>query len=180
MDIRGKFIHYRTTGRRPAGVELLAQISVSWKSVMAIRQAGTTRDADGGERWPAAVASLIVGAAFIALWFWFLYFLKKRTVPTNRLLLLGIVLAGPLSFLAIELGWMVTEFGRQPWVIYGYLRTKDAVTTAPWLNISFLIFTLIYVLLAVALTRLLLGVARSPLPKVEMPGTSQQPEKAGV
>ena len=75
---------------------------------------------------------------------------------------------------------MVTEFGRQPWVIYGYLRTKDAVTTAPWLNISFLIFTLIYVLLAVALTRLLLGVARSPLPKVEMPGSAQQPEKAGV
>ena len=119
-------------------------------------------------------------ALFVALLFWFLYFLKKRIVPTNRVMLWGIVLAGPLSFLAIELGWMVTEFGRQPWVIYGYLRTKDAVTTAPWLNISFLIFTLIYVLLSVALTRLLLGVARSPLPKVEMPGNSQQPEKAGV
>jgi cytochrome d ubiquinol oxidase subunit I len=119
-------------------------------------------------------------ALFIALVFWLLYFLKKRTVPTNRLLLLGIVLSGPLSFLAIELGWMVTELGRQPWTIYGYLRTKDAVTTAPWLNISFLIFTLIYVLLAVALIRLLLGVARSPLPEVEMPGTTQQPERAGV
>ncbi len=119
-------------------------------------------------------------ALFIALLFWLLYFLKKRTVPTNRLLLLGIVLAGPLSFLAIELGWMVTELGRQPWTIYGYLRTKDAVTTAPWLNISFLIFTLIYVLLAVALIRLLLGVARSPLPKVEVPGTLQQQERAGV
>ena len=117
---------------------------------------------------------------FVALLFWLLYFLKKRTVPTNRLLLMGIVLAGPLSFLAIELGWMVTELGRQPWTIYGYLRTKDAVTTAPWLNISFLIFTLIYVLLAVALIRLLLGVASSPLPKVEVPGTLQQQEKAGV
>ncbi len=119
-------------------------------------------------------------ALFIALLFWFLYFLKKRTVPTNRLLLIGIVLAGPLSFLAIELGWMVTELGRQPWTIYGYLRTKDAVTTAPWLNISFLIFTLIYVLLAVALIRLLLGVARSPLPKVKVPGTLQEQERAGV
>lgn len=117
---------------------------------------------------------------FVALLFWLLYFLKKRTVPTNRLLLMGIVLAGPLAFLAIELGWMVTELGRQPWTIYGYLRTKDAVTTAPWLNISFLIFTLIYVLLAVALIRLLLGVASSPLPKVEVPGTLQQQEKAGV
>ena len=119
-------------------------------------------------------------ALFVALIFWFLYFLKKRTVPTNRVLLWGVVLAGPLSFLAIELGWMVTELGRQPWVIYGYLRTKDAVTTAPWLNISFLIFTFIYVLLAVALISLLLRVARSPLPKVEMPGTAQKPERAGV
>jgi cytochrome bd ubiquinol oxidase subunit I len=119
-------------------------------------------------------------ALFVALLFWFLYFLKKRTVPANRIMLWGIVLAGPLSFLAIELGWMVTELGRQPWVIYGYLRTKDAVTTAPGLNISFLLFTLIYVLLAVALIRLLLGVARSPLPKVEMPGDNQQPERAGV
>jgi cytochrome d ubiquinol oxidase subunit I len=119
-------------------------------------------------------------ALFVALVFWFLYFLKKRTISTNRILLWGIVLAGPLSFLAIELGWMVTEFGRQPWVIYGYLRTKDAVTTAPGLNISFFVFSLVYVLLAVALIRLLLEVARSPLPKVELPGNKQQPESAGV
>src|SRR6266516_1973597 len=119
-------------------------------------------------------------AFFVALIVWFLYFLKQRTVPTNRVMLWAVVLAGPLSFLAIELGWMVTELGRQPWVIYGYLRTQDAVTTAPWLNISFLIFTLIYVLLAVALISLLLRVARSPLPEVEIPGNVQKPERAGV
>lgn len=118
-------------------------------------------------------------ALFVALIFWFLYWRKKRTVPGNRVMLWAIVLAGPLSFLAIELGWMVTEFGRQPWVIYGFLRTKDAVTTAPGLNISFLVFTLIYVLLSVALIRLLLGVARSPLPKVEMPGNAEESERAG-
>jgi cytochrome d ubiquinol oxidase subunit I len=118
-------------------------------------------------------------ALFVALIFWFLYWRKKRSVPANRVMLWAIVLAGPLSFLAIELGWMVTEFGRQPWVIYGFLRTKDAVTTAPGLNISFLVFTLIYVLLSVALIRLLLGVARSPLPKVEMPGNAEESERAG-
>jgi cytochrome d ubiquinol oxidase subunit I len=105
---------------------------------------------------------------------------RRRVVPENRLLLWGIVLAGPLSFLAIELGWMVTEFGRQPWTIYGILRTKDAVTTAPWLNISFLVFSLIYVLLAAALIRLLIGVARSPLPKVEPIDREEQPQRAGV
>jgi cytochrome d ubiquinol oxidase subunit I len=79
-----------------------------------------------------------------------------------------------LAFLAIELGWMVTELGRQPWVIYGYLRTRDAVTTAPWLNVSFLIFSLVYILLAVALIWLLLQVARRPLPQVKVVGDSYQ------
>ena len=105
----------------------------------------------------------------------------KRKVPTNRLLLLGVLLTGPLSFLAIEFGWMVTEIGRQPWVIYGYLRTKDAVTTSPWLNYSFFVFSLIYLLLAVTLVWMLLRVARSPLPEVNTPGqTEQQPETVGV
>ena len=117
---------------------------------------------------------------FVAMLFWFLYWRKKRTVPENRWLLWGIVLSGPLSFLAIELGWMVTEIGRQPWVISGFLRTKDAVTTAPGLNISFLVFSCIYVLLAAALISLLLSVARSPLPKVEAIGQSQEQERAGI
>ncbi|GCF08897.1 cytochrome ubiquinol oxidase subunit I [Dictyobacter arantiisoli] len=107
-------------------------------------------------------------ALLMALLFWGYYLLKKFTMPSNRLLLLGIVIAGPLSFLAVELGWMVTEIGRQPWTIYGYLRTKDAVTTAPLLNLSFVIFSLIYILLGVALVWLLLKVARRPLPQVSI------------
>lgn len=80
---------------------------------------------------------------------------------------------------------MVTELGRQPWVIYGYLRTKDAVTTAPWLNISFAVFSFIYVILAVTLVYLLLRMARSSLPKMEWAevasGKGLNPvEKAGV
>jgi cytochrome d ubiquinol oxidase subunit I len=115
----------------------------------------------------------MVGSGFFALLigsvFWLLYFRRKRIVPENRLLLWGIVLAGPLSFVAIELGWIVTELGRQPWVIYGILRTADAVTTAPGLNISFAIFSGIYVVLAITLTMLLLRLERQPLPKQEWP-----------
>ena len=106
-------------------------------------------------------------ALFIGLVFWLLYFWRKRAVPMNRLLLAGITLAGPLAFLAIELGWMVTELGRQPWVIYGMLRTSDAVTTAPGINISFLVFSCVYVVLAITLIWLLLRLARTPLPKLE-------------
>ena len=128
----------------------------------------------------------MVGSGFFALLiggvFWLLYFRRKRVVPENRLLLWGIVLAGPLSFVAIELGWMVTELGRQPWVIYNFLRTQNAVTTAPGLNISFAIFSGIYVVLAITLTVLLLRLARSPLPKQEWPVlvSSSSEERAGT
>jgi cytochrome bd ubiquinol oxidase subunit I len=128
----------------------------------------------------------MVGSGFFVLFiagvFWLLYFRSKRVVPETRLLLWGIVLAGPLSFIAIELGWMVTELGRQPWVIYGFLRTQDAVTTAPGLGISFAIFSGIYVVLAVTLTVLLLRLARSPLPKQEwsLLVSSSSDEKVGT
>jgi cytochrome d ubiquinol oxidase subunit I len=113
----------------------------------------------------------MVGSAFFALFiavvFWLLYFLRKRVIPENRWLLRGIVLAGVLSFVAVELGWIVTEEGRQPWVIYGFLRTRDAVTTAPFLNISFLIFVVIYIVLSITMIILLVRQARLPLPKME-------------
>jgi len=125
------------------------------------------------------VASGLFGL-LVALVFWGLYWFQKRTFPENRLLLRGIVLAGPLAFLAIELGWMVTEFGRQPWVIYNYLLTKDAVTPAPWLNVSFLVFSLVYILLSAALIWLLLQVARRPLPRVKVVGEGYQVTESTV
>lgn len=139
--------------------------------------------------WPsvalvhASFDGMVASGSFIllvAIVFWALYWLKKRTIPEGRVMLGGVLLAGPLAFLAIELGWMVTELGRQPWTIYGYLRTKDAVTTAPLLNVSFLVFTLIYILLAWALIALLLRVARSPIPAVQTVDQARVPEEVGV
>jgi cytochrome d ubiquinol oxidase subunit I len=106
-------------------------------------------------------------ALFVAALFWLLYFMSKRRIPENRWLMRGIVLAGILSFVAVELGWMVTEEGRQPWVIYGFLRTRDAVTTAPFLNITFLVFVFIYIVLSITMIVLLLRQTRLPLPKLE-------------
>ncbi len=101
---------------------------------------------------------------FVGLLFWLLYFWRKRrVVPENKWLLRGIVLAGPAAFLAVELGWMTTEEGRQPWVIYGFLRVQDAVNPAQWIGVSFIIFSLIYILLGTTLIILLLRLARSPL-----------------
>ncbi|MFL5657713.1 MAG: cytochrome ubiquinol oxidase subunit I [Ktedonobacteraceae bacterium] len=59
---------------------------------------------------------------------------------------------------------MVTEEGRQPWIVYGLVRTRDAVNPAQWMNVSFLVFSCIYVLLGVTLIVLLLMLARNPKP----------------
>jgi cytochrome d ubiquinol oxidase subunit I len=113
----------------------------------------------------------MVGSGFFALLiavvFWLLYFRRKRVIPENRWLLRGILLSGILGFLAVEFGWIVTEEGRQPWVIYGYLRTGNAVTPAPFLDITFLVFVLIYVVLSITMIVLLLRQGRRPLPKME-------------
>jgi len=53
----------------------------------------------------------------------------------------------PLGFVALEAGWMVTEVGRQPWIIYRLLRTAEAVTPVPGLGVTFAILAALYVTL---------------------------------
>src|SRR5436853_646655 len=81
--------------------------------------------------------------------------LKHRRLPDNRWLLRGLVAAGPLGFLAIESGWVVTELGRQPWIIYGVMRTREAVTPMPGLAAPFVVFTAVYIFLALIVVLLL-------------------------
>ena len=81
--------------------------------------------------------------------------LKCRLLPDNKWLLRGLVGAGPLGFLAIETGWVVTELGRQPWIIYGVMRTREAVTPMPGLAAPFVIFTAVYIFLATVVVFLL-------------------------
>lgn len=88
---------------------------------------------------------------------------RKRDVTSMRWLMTAIVLAAPMGFICIEAGWTVTEVGRQPWVIYGILRTADAVTPMPGLIVPFLAFTTLYVFLGVIVVWLLYKqVMRSP------------------
>jgi cytochrome d ubiquinol oxidase subunit I len=80
---------------------------------------------------------------------------KRRSLPDGKWLLRLTVAAGPLGFIAMEAGWMVTEVGRQPWIIYNVMRTADAVTPMPGIAVPFTIFTVIYIFLAVTLVYLL-------------------------
>jgi cytochrome d ubiquinol oxidase subunit I len=86
-----------------------------------------------------------IGTGLVALTL--MYWLRRRRAE-SRLTLLALVAAGPLSLLANELGWLVSEFGRQPWIVYGVFRTSSAITTAPGLGATFSAFTLLYVLLS--------------------------------
>lgn len=76
-----------------------------------------------------------------------LVYLKKKSFVTTPWLLKLFVLIGPLGFIAIEAGWTVTEVGRQPWIIYGFMKTKDALTNAPALQLTFWTYLFLYFVL---------------------------------
>lgn len=80
---------------------------------------------------------------------------KRKGLPTNNWYLKFVTACTPLGFIAIEAGWTVTEVGRQPWVVYGYMRTADAVTSMPNLIVPFLCFTVLYIFLSIIVVILL-------------------------
>ena len=99
---------------------------------------------------------LFIGLLAAAFW---LLAIRRRSVPRMPLLLMGLVAGGPASALAMESGWFVTEFGRQPWIVYGVMRTSQAATTAPALGLTFAVFIVVYAGLALTTARLLLMLA---------------------
>ncbi|MFD4791516.1 cytochrome ubiquinol oxidase subunit I [Streptomyces sp. NPDC058459] len=65
----------------------------------------------------------------VAAWFVWLWWKRRNTLQTNRWFLGAASLCGVVSLLSLEAGWVTTEVGRQPWIVVGLLRTRDAVTT---------------------------------------------------
>lgn len=123
----------------------------------------TGLDAFPREDWPPVrtvhlAFQLMVGAGLVMMllavwagWCWW----KKRALHNERGLLRALALTAPLGFFAIESGWVVTEVGRQPWVIYGIMRTSEAVTPMPGLWVPMVTFTLLYGILAAVVLWLL-------------------------
>jgi cytochrome bd ubiquinol oxidase subunit I len=114
------------------------------------------------EHWPNVAAvhwsfDVMVGCGTIMLLvaMWAALQAWRKRLYESRWLLRVFVMAAPLGFIAIEAGWFVTEFGRQPWIIYGIMRTADAVSPMPNLVIPFTLFTAVYLFLSVVLVFLL-------------------------
>jgi cytochrome d ubiquinol oxidase subunit I len=87
--------------------------------------------------------------ALLAMWY-LLYWLVKRRVPGTSWFYRCAAIAGVVSAFCIECGWIVTEVGRQPWVVYNILRTADAVTTAGIVRPLFAVVVVVYALIAFA------------------------------
>jgi cytochrome bd ubiquinol oxidase subunit I len=101
------------------------------------------------------------GSALVVLAFWFLlYWLFRRRLPGTPWFYRFAAFAGALSVICIECGWIVTEVGRQPWIVYNYMRTAQAVTNAGIVRTLFPIVVVLYALIALATVLTLRAMSR--------------------
>ncbi len=92
--------------------------------------------------------------------------LRHRRLPRSPWFYRSIVAAGPLSLVALIAGWVTTEVGRQPWVVYKVMRTSEAVTGASGIPVGYATLALVYVGLGFAVTWILRRLSRVPLEPV--------------
>ncbi len=101
---------------------------------------------------------LMVGSFFImlaaAVWFWWLRW-RRRSAPMGRWPLRAVLVASPFGMIALESGWLVTEFGRQPWIVHGHMRVAEGVTTQTGIGLVLFTFLVVYLVLTAGLLRLL-------------------------
>jgi cytochrome d ubiquinol oxidase subunit I len=120
-----------------------------------------------------------IGFGFLLLGLWLLItWRRRRDLPRSPWFLRLAALAGVASVVAVEAGWVVTEVGRQPWVVYGYQRTADAVNPAPGLTTGLLIVLAVYVALTVAAVYVLRRLARGGRVAPQEPDTQPEPSTA--
>jgi cytochrome d ubiquinol oxidase subunit I len=119
------------------------------------------------ERPPVNVVHLafdvMVGIGFALLllalvfgWSWW----RRRRIPETPWFLRAVAVSGVAAVVAMEAGWIVTEVGRQPWIVYGLMRTADAVSPAPGLYLGFYAVVAIYLALSVLTVYVLRRLAR--------------------
>jgi cytochrome d ubiquinol oxidase subunit I len=103
----------------------------------------------------------LLGVVFVGAW------LRLRRLPASRWFYRALVAAGPLSVVALIAGWITTEVGRQPWVVYRVMRTSEAVTGASGIPVGYATLALVYAGLAVAVAWLLRRLGRAPMEPYE-------------
>jgi cytochrome d ubiquinol oxidase subunit I len=107
-----------------------------------------------------------IGFALLGLGLWFLLAWRRhRDLPRSRWFYRAAAASGVAAVAALECGWVTTEVGRQPWTVYGVLRTEDAVSAAPGLWVGLVIVATVYAVLTASTVYVLRRLARStPVP----------------
>jgi cytochrome d ubiquinol oxidase subunit I len=93
-----------------------------------------------------AMVGLGSALLLLALWFGFVWW-RRRDIPKTKWFLRAVAVSGVGAIVAMEAGWIATEVGRQPWTVYGILRTEDAVSTASGLWLGFYLVLAVYIVL---------------------------------
>jgi cytochrome d ubiquinol oxidase subunit I len=88
---------------------------------------------------------------------------RRRRLPRPRAFYAAVAAAGPLSVVALVAGWVTTEVGRQPWVVYGVMRTNDAVTGASVIPVSYAALWALYLAVGAGTAWILRRLARTPI-----------------
>jgi cytochrome d ubiquinol oxidase subunit I len=95
----------------------------------------------------------------LSAWYWVAW-IFRRDMPRSKLFLRIASGAGVAAVLAMEAGWVVTEVGRQPWIVRGHMKVEDAATTNEGVWITFIVVAAIYVALAATVVLVLRGMSR--------------------
>jgi cytochrome d ubiquinol oxidase subunit I len=88
---------------------------------------------------------------------------RRRRLPDSAWFYRALVLAGPLSLVALIAGWVTTEVGRQPWVVYHVMRTSQAVTGASGIPVGYGTLAAVYLALAMGVAWVLVRLQRIPM-----------------
>jgi cytochrome bd ubiquinol oxidase subunit I len=94
---------------------------------------------------------------------------RRRRLPESRWFYRAVALAGPLSLVALIAGWVTTEVGRQPWVVYEVMLTRQAVTGASGVPVGYGTLVAVYLLLAASVAWILRRLARAPMGSLALP-----------
>jgi cytochrome d ubiquinol oxidase subunit I len=103
----------------------------------------------------------LLGVGYLFVW------LRKRRLPRSRWFYRAVVAAGPAAFVALIAGWIVTEVGRQPWIVYEIMRTEESVTGADAIPVGYATLAIVYVAVGSIVLYLLRRLARQPV-EIEM------------
>ncbi len=106
---------------------------------------------------------LMVGIAtllFLLSAWYALCWIFKRDMPQSKWFLRVAACAGVLSIIAMEAGWVVTEVGRQPWIVFGHMKVEDAATTNSGVWLTFIVIVLLYIAVAITTIAVLRRMSR--------------------